>query len=61
MLDEKLARMRAHRNNIHRYRRLLETKLSDVYSLKDASERSIPRLRNCWTSPSRSISRRRKL
>ena len=46
MLDEKLARMRAHRNNIHRYRRLLETKLSDVYSLKDASERSIPRLRN---------------
>ena len=30
MLDEKLARMRAHRNNIHRYRRLLETKLSDI-------------------------------
>ena len=30
MLDEKLARMRAHRNNIHSYRRLLETKLSDI-------------------------------
>ena len=30
MFDEKLARMRAHRNNIHRYRRLLETKLSDI-------------------------------
>ena len=30
MLDENLARMRAHRNNIHRYRRLLNTKLSDI-------------------------------
>ena len=30
MLDENLARLRAHRNNIHRYRRLLKTKLTDV-------------------------------
>lgn len=30
MLDEKIARMRAHRNNIHRYRRLLNTKLSEI-------------------------------
>ncbi|MDE2378339.1 hypothetical protein [Bradyrhizobium sp.] len=30
MLDEDLARIRAHRNNIHRYRRLLRTKLSDL-------------------------------
>ncbi len=30
MLDEKLALFRAHRNNIHRYRRLLKTKLSDL-------------------------------
>ena len=30
MFEENLARLRAHRNNIHRYRRLLETKLSDV-------------------------------
>ena len=30
MLEENLARLRAHRNNIHRYRRLLETKLSEV-------------------------------
>lgn len=30
MLDEKLARIRAHRNNIHRYRSLLETQLSDI-------------------------------
>ena len=30
MLDENLARLRAHRNNIHRYRRLLKTKLSDI-------------------------------
>lgn len=30
MLDEELARIRAHRNNIHRYRRLLGTKLSDL-------------------------------
>jgi len=30
LIDDKLARLRAHRNNIHRYRRLLKTKLSDV-------------------------------
>jgi len=30
MLDEDLARIRAHRNNIHRYRRLLRTKLSEL-------------------------------
>ncbi len=30
MLDEELALFRAHRNNIHRYRRLLKTKLSDL-------------------------------
>ncbi|KYK44268.1 hypothetical protein A1D31_36915 [Bradyrhizobium liaoningense] len=29
MLDEYLARIRAHRNNIHRYRRLLKSNLSD--------------------------------
>ncbi|QOZ65907.1 hypothetical protein [Bradyrhizobium arachidis] len=28
MLDEELARIRAHRNNVHRYRRLLKTRLS---------------------------------
>ncbi|GLR92638.1 MULTISPECIES: hypothetical protein [Bradyrhizobium] len=30
MLDEYLARIRAHRKNIHRYRRLLKSNLSDV-------------------------------
>ncbi|MGV7219049.1 hypothetical protein [Bradyrhizobium sp. UFLA05-112] len=30
MLDEDLPRIRAHRNNIHRYRRLLRTKLSEL-------------------------------
>jgi hypothetical protein len=30
MLDEDLARIRAHRNNIHRYRRLLRTRLSEL-------------------------------
>lgn len=30
MLDADLARIRAHRNNIHRYRRLLCTKLSEL-------------------------------
>jgi hypothetical protein len=30
MLDRDLARIRTHRNNIRRYRRLLGTKLSDV-------------------------------
>jgi hypothetical protein len=30
MLDEDLARIRAHRNNLYRYRRLLETRLSDI-------------------------------
>lgn len=30
MIDEQLALLRAHRNNIHRYQRLLRTKLTDV-------------------------------
>jgi len=30
MLDEDFARIRAHRNNIHRYRSLLKTRLSDL-------------------------------
>ena len=30
MIDENLARIRAHRNNIQRYRRLLATRLSDL-------------------------------
>jgi hypothetical protein len=30
MIDEDFARIRAHRNNIHRYRRLLKTTLSDL-------------------------------
>jgi hypothetical protein len=30
MFEENLARIRTHRNNIHRYRRLLWTELSDL-------------------------------
>ncbi len=30
MFDKNLARIRAHRNNIHRYRCLLRTRLTDV-------------------------------
>ena len=30
MIDENLARLRAHRNNIHRYRRLLNTQLTHL-------------------------------
>nr|WP_157348702.1 hypothetical protein [Bradyrhizobium pachyrhizi] len=30
ILDEGIARIRAHRSNIHRYRRLLKTRLSDL-------------------------------
>jgi hypothetical protein len=30
MLDQDFARIRAHRNNLSRYRRLLKTRLSDV-------------------------------
>ena len=30
MIDEQLARLRTHRNNIARYRRLLKTELSDL-------------------------------
>jgi hypothetical protein len=30
MIDENLARLRAHRNNVHRYRRLLASPLSDL-------------------------------
>ena len=30
MIDEHLARLRAYRNNVHRYRRLLATQLTDL-------------------------------
>lgn len=30
MLDQDLARIRAHRNNLQRYRRLLKTRLSEI-------------------------------
>ncbi|WP_371419350.1 hypothetical protein [Bradyrhizobium sp. CCBAU 051011] len=30
MMDEKLARLRTHRNNVARYRRLLQAKLTDL-------------------------------
>ncbi|WP_439373155.1 hypothetical protein [Bradyrhizobium sp. DASA03120] len=30
MIDENLARLRAHHHNVHRYRRLLATQLSDL-------------------------------
>jgi hypothetical protein len=30
MIDENLARLQTHRNNIHRYRRLLGTQLSEL-------------------------------
>ncbi|WP_375787737.1 hypothetical protein ACE10Z_09785 [Bradyrhizobium sp. Pha-3] len=30
MIDENLARLRTHRNNIHRYRKLLGTQLSEL-------------------------------
>lgn len=30
MLDQDFARVRAHRNNLSRYRRLLKTRLSDI-------------------------------
>jgi hypothetical protein len=42
--DEKLARLRAHRNNVHRYRRLLSTRLSDLeceFLMKRLSEEQI--------------------
>jgi hypothetical protein len=41
MIEESLARLRAHRNNIHRYRRLLATQLTEVeraYILKRLEE-----------------------
>jgi hypothetical protein len=30
MIDEQIARMRTHRNNIYRYRQLLQTKLTEL-------------------------------
>ena len=30
MIDEQMARMRTHRNNIYRYRHLLQTKLTEL-------------------------------
>lgn len=41
MIEENLARLRAHRNNIHRYRLLLATQLTEVaraYILKRLEE-----------------------
>ena len=32
MIDEQIAQMRTHRNNIHRYRRLLRTRLTELES-----------------------------
>jgi hypothetical protein len=33
MIDEQFARMRTHRNNIHRYRQLLQTNLTDLSAI----------------------------
>ena len=30
MIDERIAQMRTHRNNIHHYRRLFQTKLTEI-------------------------------
>ena len=43
MIDENLERLRVHRNNIQRYRRLLATKLSELeraYVLKRLQDES---------------------
>jgi len=62
-LDEKLARIRAHRNNIHRYRKLLETTLSDLerqYIERRLAEETAARHLS-WPGPFRSHFRRRKV
>jgi hypothetical protein len=44
MIDEKLARLRMHRNNIDRYRRLLKTRLTELehqYIQKRLSEEQL--------------------
>jgi 5-bromo-4-chloroindolyl phosphate hydrolysis protein len=55
MIDEKFALLRTHRNNITRYRRLLETKLTDFerqYIEKRLSEEQSRMERLCATFPS---------
>jgi hypothetical protein len=49
MIEESLARLRAHRNNIHRYRRLLTTQLSELeraYLERDRCCRKSPKIRS---------------
>jgi hypothetical protein len=41
MTDEKFARLRTHRNNISRYRRLLKTKLTEFVERRLSEERSV--------------------
>ena len=44
MIDADFVRLRAHRNNIHRYRRLLDTQLSELeraFVLKRMSEEQV--------------------
>jgi hypothetical protein len=44
MMDENFARLRAHRNNIYRYRRLLDTNLSELersYIMKRLDEEQV--------------------
>ena len=61
MIDEKLARLRTHRNNIARYRRLLKTKLTNlerqfIEKLLSEEKTDFERLA-AGTSPSRLRSR----
>ena len=53
MIDENLARLRTHRNNIHRYRRLLATQLTDLE--RDYIERRLDEERTAMVALSRQI------
>ena len=54
MMDENIARLRSHRNNVARYRRLLQTKLTDLERefIKGVCPKSNQITRVWWQAPS---------
>jgi hypothetical protein len=63
MIDEQLARLRTHRDSIGRYRRLLQTKLTDLERqfIEDACPKNSRLTSACRKLPSRSYSNFRHL
>jgi hypothetical protein len=48
MIDEQMTRMRTHRNNIYRYRHLLQTKLTELE--RDFIEKRLAEEQSTWSA-----------